>query len=465
MANEMETLLTNAQVLDVRIFNKIDTYEQWMLSTKVLGDGEIAIARMESAPEGQTKHDGMTPPAVGIRVGDGVHTFAELPWLQATAGDVYAWAKAADKPSYVADEIGGLETYISQKVQDTNTTYEFAYANDTLTVTKFEIGEKEAGGEGEVVATLPIDVSTKINKVAGAKEGEVAVFTADGALKTTGQALTGLATVAYVDGKFAVDSEVSESLGEINQAITALDGRVGVNEGAITALQTKDGELQAAIDLKVAKVAGTKGNVVVFGENGTIADGGSLSVYETVENAAKTYETIDNVAAKVKEINDAAAALAGRVDTAESEIDALQGAVGTLTGTGEGSVKATVDAAINKFATDITDNGVVDSFKELVDYVVENDAAVDQIVKDINTNKQNIEGLAADSHKHAGNLAILDTIDQARVDVWDAAVQSISGVEATKTGTDIKVTAVSTDLLKQGSKTIVFRCGSASAVF
>lgn len=459
----MEELLNSAQVLDVRILNKIDTYEQWMLSSNKLAKGEIAIATMEQEPaEGKT---GLTPPAVGIRVGDGEHTFAELPWLQASAGDVYAWAKAADKPSYKADEIGGLETYISQKVQDTNTTYEFAYANDTLTVKAFQIGEKEAGGEGEVVATLPIDVSTKINKVTGAKEGDVAVFTADGALKDTNVALSDLATVAYADGKFAVKTEVAASLKEITDAADLLAGRVGTAEGEIDALQAEDTRLAGVIDTKVAKVAGTKGNVVVFGENGAIADGGSLSVYETVAHAEATYAVASEVEASLKDITDAADALAGRVGTAEGEIDALQEAMATLNGSAEGSVKAIVDAAINKFATDVTDNNVVDNFKELVDWVAEHGPEAAEMAADIkNLEEVVIPPLAAKSHEH-NNFGLLETITEAKVNAWDAAVQSVAGVETTKAGTEVTVTGVSTDLLKKGQKTIVFNCGSATSVF
>ena len=459
----MEELLNSAQVLDVRILNKIDTYEQWMLSSNKLAKGEIAIATMEQEPaEGKT---GLTPPAVGIRVGDGEHTFAELPWLQASAGDVYAWAKAADKPSYTATEIGGLETFISQKVQDTNTTYEFAYANDTLTVKAFQIGEKEAGGEGEVVATLPIDVSTKINKVTGAKEGDVAVFTADGALKDTNVALSDLATVAYADGKFAVKTEVAASLKEITDAADLLAGRVGTAEGEIDALQAEDLRLAGVIDTKVAKVAGTKGNVVVFGENGAIADGGSLSVYETVEHAEATYAVASEVEASLKDITDAADALAGRVGTAEGEIDALQEAMATLNGSADGSVKAIVDAAINKFATDVTDNNVVDNFKELVDWVADHGPEATAMAADIKDLKEVvIPPLANKSHQH-NNFGLLETITEAKVNAWDAAVQSVAGVETTQAGTEVTVTGVSTDLLKQGEKTIVFNCGSATSVF
>lgn len=459
----MEELLNSAQVLDVRILNKIDTYEQWMLSGNKLAKGEIAIATIEQEPaEGKS---GLTPPAVGIRVGDGEHTFAQLPWLQASAGDVYAWAKAADKPSYNADEISGLESYISQKVQDSNTTYEFFYANDTLTVKAFQIGEKEAGGEGEVVATLPIDVSTKIDKVTGAKAGDVAVFTADGALQDTDVALSDLATVEYVDGKFAVKTEVAASLKEITDAADALAGRVGVNEGAITALQAEDTRLAGVIDTKVTKVAGAQGNVVVFGENGAIADGGSLSVYETVAHAEATYAVASEVAASLKDITDAADDLASRVGTAEGEIDELQEAMDALKGSAEGSVQDIVDAAINKFATDITDNGTVDSFKELVDWVAEHGPEATEMAGAIKTLQEEvIPPLANQAHQH-NNFGLLETITEAKVNDWDAAVQSVAGVETTKEGTEVTVTGVSTDLLKQGTKTIVFNCGSATSVF
>ena len=34
-----------------------------------------------------------TPPAIGIKIGDGEHYFHELPWVQAVAADVFNWAK------------------------------------------------------------------------------------------------------------------------------------------------------------------------------------------------------------------------------------------------------------------------------------------------------------------------------------------------------------------------------------
>ena len=103
-------------VLPVRMQLRYDTYSNWMNSETILLPGEIAIAAMynrntllssNNMPEN-------TPPAVGIKVGDGTSYFYQLPWLQAVSADVYNWAKTATKPTYNANEITGLAEYISQ---------------------------------------------------------------------------------------------------------------------------------------------------------------------------------------------------------------------------------------------------------------------------------------------------------------------------------------------------------------
>ena len=80
-------------------------------------------------------------------------------------------------------------------------------------------------------------------------------------------------------------------------------------------------------------------------------------------------------------------------------INANTSAISTLNGTGEGSVTKSVDNAINDFATKISDDGTVNTFKELVDYVathgpeaatmaaniLENSNAIDNINNKIGT--------------------------------------------------------------------------------
>lgn len=88
--------------LNTRIALKYDTLANWNASEFILKKGEVAICSLAT---GETAEQS-TPPAVLLKVGDGVHKFSELPWASGLAADVYGWAKAATKPAYTANEVG-----------------------------------------------------------------------------------------------------------------------------------------------------------------------------------------------------------------------------------------------------------------------------------------------------------------------------------------------------------------------
>lgn len=81
-------------------------------------------------------------------------------------------------------------------------------------------------------------------------------------------------------------------------------------------------------------------------------------------------------------------------DTALSDrVTANEEAITILSGSGEGSVTKTVDNALNKFATDISNDGVVNTYKELVDYAASHSSDVAEMVAEIADNTTAIEGL------------------------------------------------------------------------
>ena len=536
--------------LNVRINHKFDSYSNWMNSSLVLGKGELAIAEI---PSTQTA-SGLTAPAIGIKIGDGEKTFSQLGWIQAVAGDVQAWAKAAKKPEYTASEIQNLADFIDSQIQNTNTTYNFSFENDKFIITKEDLGvEGEApvaeftmGIDGKIakvanavagdVATLTADgqvadsgvkladlaksadvantyatqqaladeisavteaagkladrvgvnekdikdlqdliddvtggtstsLGTKADKVTGAVAGNVASLNAEGNLVDGGVAVSALAKSADVADTYATKQALANEISAVTEAAGALADRVGANEEAIEALQGKDVELQNAIDNKVQKVTGAVDNVVLFAADGAIKDGGvAISALETKANAEAVYATKEALASEVEAITGAATELAGRVTTAEGKITTLEGAVETLNGTGEGSVKATVDAAINKFATDVTDDKVVNSFKELVNWAAEHGSDAAEMAEAIGKNAEAIAALEGKAHEHANKEEVLDNITAQDLADVRSAVQTVSGVETTKTGTDVAVTGISVDLLKNGTATLVFDCGTASTV-
>ena len=107
-------------MIESRILLRYDTLDHWMNSTVILKQGEAAIAAstFDYTIEDTNHRPAHTPPAIGIKIGDGYHYFSELPWVQAVAGDVYNWAKQQTKPQYTANEISGLISLIQQCIQE-----------------------------------------------------------------------------------------------------------------------------------------------------------------------------------------------------------------------------------------------------------------------------------------------------------------------------------------------------------
>ena len=97
------------------------------------------------------------------------------------------------------------------------------------------------------------------------------------------------------------------------------------------------------------------------------------------------------------------AALAYKSEVSESDLAATlkaildakakQADLDALKGDGEGSISKMIDAAINKFATDVTDDNVVNSYKELIDWVATHGPEATQMAGDISANKTAIANL------------------------------------------------------------------------
>ena len=92
------------KILKTRIQLKYDTLASWTTNNPVLLKGEIAIVAIPKDASAM-QVTGTTPPEILFKIGDGTSTFSALPYASSKAADVYAWAKAASKPTYNANEI------------------------------------------------------------------------------------------------------------------------------------------------------------------------------------------------------------------------------------------------------------------------------------------------------------------------------------------------------------------------
>lgn len=184
--------MATEKTFNTRIQLKYDTWQNWNSTAGkavVLKQGELAIVFVP----GETNSAQTTSePAVLMKVGDGTTKFENLPWTQAKAADVYSWAKAATKPTYSANEISGLDAYISGKVQDTNTKYQIVQDETDGHIIKLQSQELGQSGWTTVdTITIP-DNDTKYTLATGTTNGTVK-------FNGTDVAVAGLKSAAYTE--------------------------------------------------------------------------------------------------------------------------------------------------------------------------------------------------------------------------------------------------------------------------
>lgn len=434
------------KLINVRINHKFDTYANWMTSTVTLGAGELAVALIDSG----VTSSGLTPPTIGVKIGDGSKTFKDLDWIQAIAGDVHPWAKKenleyADLTDEFLEEIKGL---VNDEVQDTNTTYVFTYENDKLKIQSKEKGSDEL----KDVIEFTITDSTKINAVKTATVGNIAQFAADGQLADSGEKISDYLKSADAEGLYAPLS-LEEDFSDLDARVTALDaettGRVSVLEDKMDVL---NGE--ATVEGSVKK---------------QVAD----AIAGVVASAPEDFDTLKEIADYIASDKTGAAELVARVTANETAIANLEEVALSKTASLEvlNAITAEDVAAWNAAEQNAKDyaKGLDDAQTEVVGGIntrlttAEGKiATLEEVVGDTEEGLvHDVASLQETAHSH-DNKTTLDGITDAKVTAWDAAIQAGNGVEVDTTGEKPVVSGVSTDLLKTGTNELILECGTSA---
>ncbi|MBR5584051.1 MAG: hypothetical protein IKW21_05940, partial [Lachnospiraceae bacterium] len=318
---------------DTRILLKYDSLSNWNSSSLVLKAGEVAIATVPATEAVAKNTDGViTPPAaVVFKVGDGEHTFKDLPLTSSLAADVYGWAKKDESEfiSWLEDKNKfALKTgfdNLSAEVSAIDAAYKKADKELSDLIDSITGGTGDVEGLGALSARIT-DLETVLTSFIGEDEnGNVttdAVKAAIDAVANKVSTLEGKVATLEAD-KAAKDTKIAN----LEAADTAMDTRVGAAEGKITALEEKVGDVT---NIKQA-----------------IAD---------AESAAKSHA--DNAVASVS------ATLA----SVSAKADAAESAIAVLNSEGEGSVKAQVAAGIAEVVADA--DADFDTLKEIADWIL-----------------------------------------------------------------------------------------------
>ena len=217
MAETTKTLKTRIQL-------KYDTLANWnaVASTFVPNKGEVCFVEIPTGDATAT-----TAPTVLFKVGDGKATWGALKWGSALAADVYAWAKAASKPSYTASEVGVNETA-------------FPGLKKTGTITGITMNGVSKGTSGVV------DLGTVITDVSGKQDKAISITgieatTVNNALKELSDRVNG--KYSKPEGgipKTDLASGVQASLGKADTALQS-------HQSVVLATGTNDGTLKITV--------------------------------------------------------------------------------------------------------------------------------------------------------------------------------------------------------------------------
>lgn len=474
-----------AKASDVLTACKSETALKTFINGVIADAGIASNAAMEelagkvTTAEGKiTTLEGTVGNADGGLVKDVATNAAAITALEGLVGDT----KVATQ---ITEAIAGLDlanTYAAKTHTHTKSEItDFAHTHEIADVTglqtaldgKQAVGDYATKTEAKGYADAKDEAITAAQTAANKAQGEVdALETYVGTIPTDEKYANITNVVAYVNKKAeetlaSAQGGSSETAASVKAALDTYksenDPKVAANSDAIDALETKVGEKPVAEQISTAianeKLAETYAAKThthaiadVTGLSDAIADAKkagtdastALGEYQTANDEAvqANADAIDALEAKVGTVTEGKTVVemiadakteATYDDTAlAGRVTANEGAIATLNGEGAGSVKKAVDDALNDFATKVSNDGVVNTYKELVDYAAANGSDMATLTGKISTLETTVGATDAEGNQSGlvKDVAELET----KVGDKTVAAQIEAAIEALKIG-------------------------------
>lgn len=142
--------------------------------------------------------------------------------------------------------------------------------------------------------------------------------------------------------------------------------------------------------------------------NGTISvQGVDVPIKGLAALAYKANVSADELDAALKAVIDAKAE--------SSEVTELSGKIDVLNGTGAGSVSKAITDAFNDFATKVSDDGVVNSYKELIDWAAEHGGEAAKMTAAISNIESLLTGIGGEGNPATVKAAIAAAINDLNI--------------------------------------------------
>lgn len=359
---------------------------------------------------------------------------------------------ADDIPELAQSKISGLDTALDGK-QD-NLTFDGTYeagTNNAATVSTVNaaktalIGDASATTtDGNTIADVRRYVDAKTKGIASdtaltalgdrVTAAESEIDTLQEAIGANGSVTKAIAAAKKVgdDAAAAVKAleagkvkDNADAIAAINNAETGIlkqakDYADGKDTAIAAAKKAGDDAAAAVKTLSEGQVTTNKNDIATInGKLGTVTEGKTIVDMISEAQTAATYDD--------KEVR-------GLIKNNKDAIDVLKGG-----DTVDGSVAKSVKDAINDFASKVTEDGTVNTFKELVDYVAAHGSEYTAAIGDIAANKSAIDTLNGTG---AGSVSktVNDAISGLNIDDY-AKSADVESTYVKKNGTDRLMTA------------------------
>ena len=359
-----------ANKINTRIQLKYDSLDAWLSSTTQLLPGEIAIASLGTTTTANKgligdKSENKTP-IVGIKVGDGAHTFSELQWIQAIAGDVSKFVKEITDSNAFAAKVATATGYTAEELSAAFTNITDNYVTNSALSTELN-GKVDKTAYNKAVADLEAAIEKKL---------DTSTFT------------TYQGTVTSALSKKVETSVADSAASSTNKLLAETAIKKLIKDNATDPIDTKIGEL--------TNLTTTEKNTIVGAINELDAEIGDISTF-----------TGNNVSTAIKDLQDAvgtgANGLATKVSTLENvlpvsgfsstntvkkAIETAEGHIGTL-GNLTTTINTSTVAAINELDSEI---GIIANLNNKKTTLVEEINHVDARVTNINSTLTDLIG-------------------------------------------------------------------------
>lgn len=364
------------KTLNTRLKLKIDSYENWIANDPVLLDGEVALATVSIKQDGIANY----VPSVLMKVGQGGKKYSELD---------YTYAKAADVINACKSE-SALTAFINNVIASAGIATDEAISalTNRVALAESDIDALEVLVGDEAVATqISTAISTAKSDLIGTDEDTADSNTIKGAKKYADDLNTAIDTridsiEAAVGEGGSVTSQITTAIEALDKADVAVEGKyvsaVSEENGIITVTRADLPDF-AGLENKVTTLIGTD-----TGKSARSIANEELAAQLIPETAKESLDTLQEIAAWIQAHPDDASAMNAAIDaleakvgddkvssqitaaidalkngdiaTMQSAIDAVEAAIETLNGTGEGSISKTVSDAVA--ALDVEDAAV-----------------------------------------------------------------------------------------------------------